>query len=163
MNKYLMITAAALLAGGTGAHAGTHSFVFGTANGGSTCTSFTVTTGLDGGIDHNGAWAIVYHSCNGGSNFGQGLVEYGVKHLGDVADMSDTILGQAYGVYSQQLSVALPRKLKAGKPWSLWLGIDGISSFEMNSGVLLNDGAGRHGGRKSVLDAVRQLLPARRK
>ena len=157
-----MISAAALLAGSASAQAGTHSFEFGTANGGGSCSGFTVTTGLGGGIDHNGVWAIVYNSCNGGTNFGQGLVESGVRGLGSVADMSDTIMGKNYGIFSEQIGFVLPKKLKAGQPWSLWIGLDGITSFEANGGVLVNDGAGRHGGGKSVLDAVRKLIPARR-
>ena len=163
MNKYLMLTAAALLANGATAQAGerpqTHSFAFGTS-GGNYCTSFTVTTGLDNGFDKNGVWAIVYKSCNGGpSNFGQGLVAK-VKHMGDIADMSDTVLGQNYGVFSEQVNFTLPKKLKAGEPWSLWAGIGGTSSFEANSGVLVDTGGARRGAR-STFDAVKQLLGTR--
>jgi hypothetical protein len=159
VNKYLMLTAAALLATSAGARAGTHSFAFGTS-GGNYCTSFTVTTGLDGGLDHNGVWAIVYDSCNGGpNNYGQGLVA-DVKGMGQVADMSDTVFGQNYGIFSEQISFVLPKKLKAGKPWSLWVGFDGVSSYEADSGVLVNPGEAARSS-KSTLDAVRQLINAR--
>jgi hypothetical protein len=158
MNKYLMLTAAALLANSSNAQAGTHSFAFGTSGGGF-CTSFTVTTGLDGGFDKNGVWAIVYNSCGSGIYYGQGLVA-DVKGMGEVADMSDTIAGGNYGNFSEQINFVLPKKLKAGKPWSLWIGLDGISSFEANSGVLVNTGAA-HRTAKSALDVVRQLVKTR--
>lgn len=155
-----MLTAAALLAGGATAQAGTHSFMFGTSNGGGGCSGFTVTTGLDGGFDNNGVWAIVYNPCSGSPNYGQGLVAK-TKGLGEVADMSDTVYGQNYGIFSEQINFVLPKKLKAGQPWSLWVGVDGISSFEGNSGVLVNPGAVRRGNRRAF-DVVRQLVGAYR-
>src|ERR1041385_6682933 len=72
MNKYLMMSAAAVLAGtaNTAANAGAHSFTFGTAYGGSYC---------DGGTVYNESGSIVWwkhtnDDCAGGVSYGVGVV-----------------------------------------------------------------------------------------
>ena len=157
MNKYLMLSAAAVLASGASAYAGTHTFVFGTASGASYCDGGTVVTAI-GGNKAVRAWKHTNNNCASGTSEGQGLVGK-VKGLGTVSQMSDTIEGKNYGIYSEQLGYALPKKIATGAAWSLWVGVNGISSFEGNSGVLNKVNAHVYGkGSASTFNAVKNLI-----
>jgi hypothetical protein len=70
-----------------------------------------------------------------------------VKGLGTVSEMSDTFFGKNYATHSEQFSYVLPKKIKSGQVWSLWIGMNGTSSFEANSDVLANAGPSRPGAR----------------
>jgi hypothetical protein len=64
------------------------------------------------------------------------------------------------------VSWTLPKKIKNGQPWTLWVGQDGVTFFEDNSGGLVNVGYCQnpavHHGRKSILDGVRAIIAAHR-
>jgi hypothetical protein len=151
MNKYLLMSAAAVLAtaaGSTGASA--QSFQFGTAYGGSYCDGGTVTA--------NGvvwAWAHTNNDCYGSTSYGQGL-QGKVKGMGKLADMSDGIFGNS----AFTINFVLPAKLKNGAPWSLWCQFSGTSSFECNSGPLINVGAAKvhPASKKSTITNVKALI-----
>jgi hypothetical protein len=141
MNKYLMLSAAAVVASATGANAGTHSFQFGTAGGGSYCDGGTVTS--------NGvvwAWQHTNNNCASGVSTGQGLVGKVVPY-GKIANMSDNYFGSAKSI---ALNYSLPKKIKAGNTWLLWIEFSGVSSFLGNSGVLINTTAAKKGGQSTT-------------
>jgi hypothetical protein len=149
MNKYLMLSAAAVMASTT-ANAGTfvHSFTFGTSGGGAYC---------DGGNVYSSgtniwAWQHTNNNCSGGVSYGQGLVGKN-SVTGKSADMSDGL----YGNSAFTLNYVLPAKLKNGKPWSLWCQFSGTTSFNCNSGVLTSVVAG-HKGNKSTSSGLKALL-----
>ena len=157
MNKYLMLSAAAVVASSANAYAGTHTFTFGTASGGAFCDGGTVVTAI-GGNKAVRAWTHTNNNCYGGTSEGQGLLGK-VKGIGTLSDMSDTYLGKNYGIYSEQLAYTLPKKIANGQPWTLWIGLDGVTSFEGNAGVLTSVGAKGYGkGTTSTFSAVKQLI-----
>ena len=150
MNKYLMMSAAAVLAS-TGANTATAaSFTFATAGGTSYC---------DGGqTTANGApassWRHTNANCASAVTFGQGLLGK-TAGLGKISNMSDTYFGQLYGIFSEYLSYTLPKKIANGKQWTLWVGINGTTSFEDRLHVPpIVDGcdAGRTRGRRESID-----------
>jgi hypothetical protein len=166
MNKYLIMTATALLATSGASHAA--GFTFGTANGGSYCDGGTITTRLgggaaagwihvlDGGKGKKSSWG---GACGSGETSGQGLLEK-VKELGDVFVVSDTAFGKEEDIFSKQLQYTLPKKLKNGQPWTMWIGMNGTSSFEANSGVLVN--AGGNALKLEASSALKLLIEGRR-
>jgi len=158
MNKYLMMSAAAVLAS-TGANAGTHSFQFGTAGGGSYCDGGTAVTG--GGI---AAWQHTNNNCASGVSTGQGLLGKMVALGSKGYDMSDNYYGSAKSI---ALNYTLPKKIKNGGQWTLWVEFSGVSSFLGNSGVLINTTPGRHGvttkSKKGTATNVKQLIQAHKK
>lgn len=168
MNKYLLLSAAAVFAGTTAAGAGTYCFAFGTG-GGSYCDGGRVTTGVDGG-DLNGAvraWVHTNANCSGGTSQGYGFLSK-VPGLGKVSNMSDTFYAKYYGNFSTAVSYTLPKSFNpfGSKYWSLWIGMNGVTFFEALSGVLIRNGkcqnpAASH-SRKSTLDAVKALLAEHR-
>jgi hypothetical protein len=114
MNKYLMLSAAAVMAS-SAANAGTflHAFTFGTGGGGSYC---------DGGSVYSSgtsiwSWRHTNNNCAGGVSEGQGVVGGLLAGTIKGGNMSDTFYGQNYGAFSVYLSYTLPKKLKNGKPW----------------------------------------------
>jgi hypothetical protein len=153
MNKYLMLSAAAVMAS-TAANAGTltHSFTFGTSGGGSYCDGGSVYT--------SGAtvwsWQHTNNNCGGGVSFGQGIVAKNAV-LGKSANMSDNFESKNYGSNYVYLNYTLPKKLAAGKPWELWVGFSGTTSFFANSGVLVNVVPG-HKGTKSTTSGLKALI-----
>jgi hypothetical protein len=168
MNKYLMLSAAAVLAS-TGANAsGVHSFQFGTAYGGSYCDGGTAYTGVDGGANSGAvrAWIHTNNNCASGTSQGIGLLGK-IAGLGKTSVMSDTLYGKNYADFTVQLSFALPKKFKAGQPWTLWVGFSGTTNFEGNHGPLINVSPGRHmvkgHSTKSTTALVKQLIAARSK
>lgn len=142
MNKYLLISAAALLASAASADAVTVTFS-------GYCGSIILTP-------QGKRFNAQYIGCSGqltGTGFG---VAEKIKGVGKFVDLSDNALGNNYGIYSEYLNYQLSLPLKNGGSWSLWVGVNGISSFEGNSGTYNVDGAGR-GGRNIVAE-TRALL-----
>ena len=66
MNKYLMLSAAAVLSSVTAVHAGTYCFGFATNGGGSYCDGGMIFTGLDGGAFGGSLRAWRHTNCSGG-------------------------------------------------------------------------------------------------
>jgi hypothetical protein len=170
MNKYLMLTAAAVLAGTAGASAGgtCFQFTFGTAGGGSYCDGGNVYTGVDNRA-YSGvlrAWRHTNNNCNGGQSSGYGILGK-LTGLGKVSFMSDNIEAQNYGNYSTSLNYTLPKKIKNGQPWGLWIGLNGTTLFYGNSGVLVNASKCQNGpmshGSKSTVEGVKAVIQAHRK
>jgi hypothetical protein len=164
VNKYLILSAAAVFAGTASASAGKHCFTFGSAAGSAYCDDAIVYTGVDGGALSGAVWVWSHGYCNGMVSEGQGLLAK-TAALGKIADMSDNYEAMG-GIYSVQLNYTLPKKLKNGQPWTLWVGFNGTTSFESNAGVLSNvtkcqDRAVTHGHR-STLSSVKEIIQAYR-
>ena len=159
MNKYLTLSAAALFASTAAAAAATYTFSFGTSSGGTYC---------DGGILYiqnntvkSASWVHTNDNCAGGTSQGYGFLAK-VKGLGKVYPMSDNSFYKNYGIYSEQLIYVLPAKPKDNAPFELWIGLDGITTFQETSGVLKNVTKGAAHipgtGTKSTVAAVRQMI-----
>jgi hypothetical protein len=90
MNKYLLMSAAAVIAGTTTAGAGTYCFNFASANSGSYCDSGMIFTGVDGGAFSGAlrAWTHENNNCGGGASEGYGILGK-TNGLGKVSFMSD--------------------------------------------------------------------------
>jgi hypothetical protein len=162
MNRYLLMSAAALLASTGAAGAATHSFTFGTTNGGSYCDGGTITTGLGNG--YLATWIHTNNNCASGTSQGTGFL-IRVKGLGEVWWMSDNYLAKNDGIYNEYLSYAFQKKIKNGSKWSVWIGLSGYTNFEANSGLLANVTAGAHRvksrGTASTAASVAKLIAAR--
>jgi len=166
MNKYLMMSAAAVLAGtaSTAANAVRHSFAFATNyGGGSYC---------DGGIVYqNGSiwsWAHTDNNCGGGISYGLGVPgkaaactypPTGAEFK--CAVMSDTYLCQNDGLCSYTLSYALPKKIKNGEPWLVFVKLGGTTAFLANWGLILNV-TPRAKGKISTISKLKELLAVHR-
>jgi hypothetical protein len=162
MNKYLMLTAAALLGSATTVDAKTYCFTFATA-GEQGCDGGRLYTGLDGGALNGAvqAWIHADNNCAGATSQGYGFLSKTVG-LGKVSLMSDDFFARNYGIYNEALTYVLPKKIENGAPWRLWAGLNGTSAFKAGSGFLVNVGncqnrAAHHGG-KSTLDGLRELI-----
>lgn len=139
MNKYLMMSAAAVFVG-TGAQAGTlsHTFGFGTGGGGSYC---------DGGsLYTNGtslwAWRHNNNNCSGAVSTGSG--RNGKQGSFKGASMSDNLYAINYGASSIAVNFLLPKKIKKGAGWQLDVEFSGTTAFVGNSGPLINVTPGKH-------------------
>ncbi|HWA04053.1 MAG TPA: hypothetical protein VG819_11070 [Rhizomicrobium sp.] len=153
MNRYLVLSAAALLAGISPAQAGGGGFRFGTIGGAPLCDT--------GEVFANGiawAWQHAFLDCGGGVSNGQGLLAR-VEGIGKGALMSDN---HTENYTSVGISYWLPKKLKDGNIWSLWVELSGTTSFKYESGVILTGGARAPAGAKDTLEKVRALIRARR-
>ncbi|HEX3943032.1 MAG TPA: hypothetical protein VHW69_02985 [Rhizomicrobium sp.] len=155
MNKYLMLSAAAVLAS-TGASAGNfvHSFQLGTAGGASYCDGGTVYS--NGSTNY--AWTHVNNDCFGSTSQGNGLSvksKYGAGEL-----VSDNSVAKNTGIYSQYFSYQLPAKWKSGKgKWELFVGLNGTTSFLGLSGVIFNVPPGhKTNAKKSSTSALKELI-----
>lgn len=157
MNKYLMLTATALLAA-PNANAGTllYSFQFGMASGGSYCDGGTV---YSNGLPVM-SWQHTNNNCSGGVSYGTGSAAKFPGLKGKYALMSDSFFGQEYGIFSEYLSVLLPEKLKNGKGiWETWIGLNGTTAFEVNSGPLIEVAAAGHKkSGKSITAGLKELI-----
>jgi hypothetical protein len=154
MNKYLMLSAAAVLAGTVEANADSVGFQFGTIGGAPLCDTGTVTA--------NGvvwAWQHGFLDCGGGVSNGQGLLSK-VEGVGKGAMMSDN---HTANYTSVGISYWLPRKLKNGSVWSLWVEFSGTTSFKYESGVIIRSGAAARRGAQDTLSRVRALVRAHRR
>lgn len=167
MNKYLMITAAALLSSTATVDAGSYCFAFGTGGGSYPCTIYELSTGVDGGTFGKAARALIAtnESCTGATNQGYGLLSK-VRGLGNVSLMSDDVLAKMYGIYSTAISYALPKQIKNGQPMSLWVGMDGVTFYEALSGYLIRVGVcqvpSTNHSHRSALDVVKAIIAAHR-
>ena len=168
MNKYLMLSAAALLAGTACAGARTYcyAFGFGSGSGGSYCDggilSWNTSTAFHGAVR---SWTHVDNNCASGTSTGFGILGK-TKSLGDYVTVSDNLFAKNYGNYSEQLSYSLPAKIKDGAKFLMWIYLDG-SVIEANSGTLENvekcgDGRPVGHGRTSTFARVKAILNARR-
>ena len=167
MNKYLMLSAAAVIAGTVAADARTYCFHFATFDGGDYCDGGRISTGVDGGALSGAAraWSHLNNNCASGVSQGYGLLAK-TSGIGEVSVMSDDYFARNYGNFSSALSFILPKKIKDNQLWSVWVGMDGVTFFEVNSGSLVSVGncqnpAVNH-GRKSTLDGVREIIEAHR-
>lgn len=163
MNKFLMLSAAAVLSSFTAAQAeGVYCFGFGTSGGNPYCDGGRIYTGVDGGAFDGSvrAWQHVNNNCSSGVSSGFGLLSK-TPGLRKASMMSDNF-SQNYGT---TLAYLLPAKIKDGKPWQLWIGLDG-TFFEGGSGVLIDvtkcGKAAKANGRKSTLASVRELIRVHR-
>jgi hypothetical protein len=153
MNKYLMLSAAAVFAGAAPATAAVHGFAFGTLGGAPVCDTASVVT-------NGSVWAWQHDFTNCGSSIistGQGLLSK-VEGVGKGAMMSDNHTGNYTSV---AISYWLPKSLRPGKIWSLWVEFSGISSFKYESGILLG-AAPVHKAAPSTLTRVQSLIRAHR-
>ena len=164
MNRHLILSAATLLAGTAAATAATYTFTFATSSGTPYC---------DGGILYTqnnsvrtAAWEHTNNNCYNGTSEGYGILTK-PKGLGKVYWLSDSSYGKNYGIYSEQINYTVPAKPKNGGQWTLWIGLDGVTVFEGNSGALVDvtKGAIHNAGRgaKSTASVVRQVIAAHRR
>lgn len=165
MSKYLLMSAAAVLASTGTATAGAYSFAFGTSGGHSYCDGGTIYTDL-GSSNDAAAWKHTNNNCASGTSQGGGLLEK-VKGLGWVWILSDNFEAKNYGVYTEETSYTLPKRIKTSGAWTLWISLSGTSNFEGNSGKLNKVTAGAHGieshGTTSTLARVNQLIASLRR
>jgi hypothetical protein len=163
MNKYLMLSAMALLAGTTCAAAKDFCYEFGFdgyCDGG--MISWNTSTAFHGAVR---SWRHLNNNCASGTSEGFGILGK-TKGLGDYVTVSDDFYAKNYGIYSEQIAYSLPAKIKDGAKFYLWLSLDG-STFLGNSGTLENVEKCQVGrtfghGRRSTLDGVKAILEARR-
>jgi hypothetical protein len=165
MNKYLMLTAAALLtsAGCAGATEYCYTWTFGTAGGGSYCDGGMIA--WDSSTAFHGAvrtWTHLMNNCgNTGNSNGWGMLGK-TKGLGDYATLSDNAVLENGGT----ASYSLPKKIEDGAKYIYWLAAYG-SVFEAGTGVLnqvakCQDSRPASHGRTSTLATVKAMLEARR-
>jgi hypothetical protein len=159
VNKYLMLSAAALLAGTTGTEAGTaaHSFQFASASGGSYCDGGTVYT--------NGSsiwsWQHTNNDCAGGVGSGNGrLGKQGESFKG--ADMSDNSFAENYHSYAEVINYLLPKKFKDRSRWEMDCSFSGTTAFQCGGGRLIIDGAPHLKAGRSTTSALTKLRQLRR-
>jgi len=161
MNKYLLLSAAAALAT-TAAHAGTQTatFGFGTPSGGSYCDGGTLYTSGSSVW----SWQHTNADCYGFTSMGQGL-KGKLNASGKGASMSDTFFGADYGIFSEYVGFVLPAKIKNGKTWQVWVGINGTTSFLANTGPLINVSSPGHvnHSKKSTMSNLKQLIQLHKK
>ena len=169
MNKYLMLSAAAVLATTASASAGGNCFMFtfASANGDPYCDGGTIRTGLDGGAFSGAvrAWVHTNNNCADGQSGGFGILAK-INGLGKVSLMSDSLEAQNYGIFSETLNYTLPKKIKNGQPYGLWIGMNGTTLFYGNGGVLVNVSKCQNGsmshGTKSTIEGVKEIIAAHR-
>lgn len=165
MNKYLVMSAAALLSSSGSAMAGTYSFTFATSGGHSYCDGGTISTDL-GSSNNAAAWKHTNNNCASGTSQGGGLLER-IKGLGWVWILSDNFEAKNYGVYTETVSYTLPRKIRQGREWTLWISLSGTSNFEANSGSLNKVTTGARGierrGTTSTLAGLKQIIASYRR
>lgn len=160
MNKYLLMSAAALLAGTGAANAGTHSFVFGSQGGGSFCDGGTVVTGLSGGISD--AWKHTNTNCSSGTSQGGGLFGK-VEGLGRVFELSDNYEAKS-GIYNVVTYYTLNKRLTM---WTMWTCYSATTCIENNNGPLKHVTAGADAAKgnstTSTAAKVAELVAASRR
>ena len=159
MNKYLMLSAAAVLTA-TNADAGTvlYTFQFGTSGGGSYCDGGTV---YSNGLPIM-SWQHTNNNCAGGVSYGMGSAGKFPGLKGKYyALMSDSYFLQQYGIFSEYVGYLIPEKCKPGKSiWQLWVGINGTTAFEANTGSLncTPNAPARKGNGKTTAAGLKELI-----
>jgi hypothetical protein len=168
MNKYLILSAAGLLASTAIAGAKTYCFHFQPNTSGSYCDGGMITTDVDKGALGGAvrAWVHLSNNCVGGTSQGYGFRSR-VRGSGGVSLMSDDYFARNYGNFETAVTYALPNKIREGAPWAIWIGMDGTTFFESGTGgILTNVGTcqnrpAKHGG-KSTLEALKAIIGAHR-
>jgi len=168
MNEYLMMSAAAVLAGTASgaANAATHSFTFASAYGNPYCDGGTVyETGTNSTL---WTWAHTNNNCAGGVSYGFGVrgkspaciyPPTGIEFI--CAVMSDPYFCQNDGLCSWSISYALPKKIKTGQPYLLFIKFSGTSSFPGGYGVLVN-AMPNHKAKNSTISRMKELIALHR-
>ena len=143
MNKYLMISAAALLSSATGTAAATAKWKYDVV-----CVGDTPSIGLTHSrVVYNAKWLD-------GIETGFGLAAK-TKGIGNNVDLSNNYFGDARSV-ALNFDLSLP--LKDGKAWTMWVELSGISSFEANAGTYtVNCTDSKRSGR-NVIAETRALI-----
>jgi hypothetical protein len=163
MNRYLMLTAAALLAGTASAGADCYTFTFASTGGASFCDGGMI--GWSSGGSAQRSWRHINNNCAGASSEGFGLLGK-TKGFGDFSTMSDDVDARN-NVFSQQVAYSLPKNIKNGQPFVSWVEVGGTTAFETGNGILVNvaactDRASVSHGRTSTLAGVTAIMAARR-
>jgi hypothetical protein len=147
MNKYLMLSAAALVASTSGAAA---------AN-----ASRTDTVTFDGycgsvRIVHSGPqYNAAFFSCGGAlTGIGFGLAQK-TKGMGRHVDISDNQYGNNRSI-AVNTDFSLP--FRTGGTWGLWIEFSGVSSFLGNSGTYSVNVPAHQGKGKSLTAETRALI-----
>jgi len=160
MNKYFLLSAAAALAS-TAAHAGTAvgTFGFGTPSGGSYCDSGAAYTSGSSVW----SWQHLNADCYGFTSYGVGLSGKD-KAAGKGVTMSDNFFAADYGIASEYVSFHLPKKIKNGATWEVWLGLSGTTAFLANEGPLINVGQNhKSASHKSIAKSLKSLIALHKK
>lgn len=150
MNRYLLLSAAALLASTTSGDAGTTSFTFASTNGTPNCDGGTVSNSGDAW-----AWTHTNANCSGGTSIGQGIV--GKSGKNSIATLSDNYESKQQ-IATESVSYVLPQKLKTGGRWEMWVEVGGVSSYEGAHGIIIVDAPHHQAPGKSTLAAVTRLI-----
>jgi hypothetical protein len=156
MNKYLLMSAAALLAGTGAANAGTYSFTFS-----GFCDGGTINTNLPAA-----AWIHTNVNCASGTSQGAGL--FGAGHFGKAKTLSklyvlsDNYLAKDQGNYSESVEYLFNKRLTK---WELWI-CSASTCTEEAHGRLTSVAPGAHrttgSGTTSTVAKVAGLLNAHR-
>jgi len=147
MNRYLMLSAAALLASTNGAiasHAESAGISLGNGCG----------IGIVGG---GGIYAAQYFGCGSGISNGQGLSRKTGRRTKSV-ELSDNYFGSQTN-YGRSFDISLP--IKSGGTWALWLEFNGTTAFIADSGTYTVGAAARR--TRGNLAAETKALVARLK
>lgn len=154
MNRHLMMSAAALLAGTGAAGAGTSQTIY--FNG--SCPAIEL---VKQGNTFN---ATFLGSCSKPDGYGMGFAAK-TKGIGKNVNLSDNFEAMNYGVYTEYVSYDLSLPLRNGGAWAMWLGFSGTSIFEANSGTYRLHASPNAGGqaaaRTKALIAARKGYPER--
>jgi hypothetical protein len=151
-NKYLLMSAAALLASTAAASAGERQFQFGSVFGGSYCDG---ETGYWSGANYQ--WVHTNADCAGATGIGNPGIEGKTPTLGKVVDMTDTYTMQNPGA----CSYVFPSKFRLGGKWSFVCNnLDG-TKFKLKGGVLASPNANAGDATKSSLSTVKAMLAER--
>lgn len=159
MNKYLLLSAAAVMAGTAGAQAGTpvHSWTFASSGGTPYCDGGTLYT------NGSSIWAWQHTNNNCASGVSNGTGRNGKQGaFGKGADMSDNLYAVNYGYSSIAINFLLPAKFSGKKAnWALDVEFSGTTAFQGNSGILVNVTPGhKNGSHKSTVTALKTLIAA---
>ena len=155
MNKFLMLSAAVLLATSASAQeasqSGQQQFIFGTMNGGAYC---------DGGTGYWSGnlyfWQHTNADCAGAVYTGGPGILSKSRAIGKNANLFDTA---ALALAGADCSYAFPPKFKIGSTVTI-LCLNGESVTE-GQGLLLPPNANASGAKKSLLSAVKAMIAAR--
>ena len=131
MNKYLMMSAAAVLASANGA----------TASNAGNGISLGGGCGLNIVGSGKGVYAVLYTSCGGpGVDTGQGLSRKTAQ--GKSVELSSNYFGSAKSL-GISYDISLP--LRSGGTWATWIEISGVTAFLANSGTYTAGAAHKKG------------------
>ena len=160
MNKYLMISTAAVLATATGAladdakKAGSATIAFHSAGGGTYCNEAKLDWHFDSYIGQQ-----ILSACNTGSPNGPYEISYSGKAKGGGGLLGFNI---AYDNAPSSYNIVLSTPIKNGGSWTLYYCSGITSCFVANDGTYkMADGAPRNPLHLSITAKVSELLKAR--